>query len=105
MSIVTLGIYLIYWYVTAQSALHKRTGMGFSGGVSFFLSLITGGIYGIYWQYLLGKEVHEAGSSNDRSILYLVISLLGFGWVVPLLVQIDINGIVDDDDDYDEDDD
>lgn len=104
MSIVTLGIYSIYWYVTTQSALHRRTNMGYSGGVAFFLSLVTCGIYGIYWQYLLGKEVHEAGSSNERSVLYLVISLIGFGWIVPILVQLDINSILDNgDDDGDED--
>lgn len=107
-SFLTLGIYGLYWIVTTQNALHRKTGMGSSGGTTILLSIVTFGIYGIYWLYLLGKEIRKAGGREDRSIVFLVLSVCGFGWVVPAIAQSDINDIIDrggDDDDDDDDDD
>ena len=107
-SFLTLGIYGLYWVVTTQNALNRKTGMGSSGVTTIILSIVTFGIYGIYWLYLLGKEIRKAGGREDRSIIFLVLSLIGFGWVVPAIAQSDINDIIDrcgDDDDDDDDDD
>ena len=82
--------------------------MGSSGVTTIILSMVTFGIYGIYWFYLLGKEIRKAGGREDRSIVFLVLSLCSFGWLVPAIAQSDINDIIDrvgDDDDDDDDDD
>lgn len=80
---------------------------GIVGGTTILLSIVTFGIYGIYWIYLLGKEIRKAGGREDRSIVFLVLSLFSFGWLVPAIAQSDINDIIDrvgDDDDDDDDD-
>lgn len=107
-SFLTFGIYGLYWIVTTQNALHRKTGMGSSGGTTILLSIVTFGIYGIYWMYLLGKELRKAGGREDRSILFLIFCCISLGWVVPAIAQSDINNIIDrvgDDDDDDDDND
>ena len=106
-SFLTLGIYGLYWIATTQNALNRKTGMGSSGGLTFLFMLLTGGIYTLYWYYILGKEIRKVGGREDRSIIFLVLSLCSFGWLVPAIAQSDINDIIDrvgDDDDDDDDD-
>ena len=49
-SIITCGIYGIYWFITlTDDANMVSEENDTSGGLAFVLSLITCGIYGIYW--------------------------------------------------------
>ena len=64
--------------------------------VAIVLSLVTCGIYSFFWIFKMGERCDrikgtEGGNSN---ILYLVISLLGFGIVVYCLMQDTINKAV-----------
>ncbi len=105
-NLLTAGIYGIYWIVSVQNGLKRKTGMGYSGGVTILAMVFSFGIYTIYWYYVLGKRLHAAGASKDNGIIYLVLVLLGnaFGaWIVMFLAQEEINNIVAIDDD-DEDD-
>lgn len=104
-SFLTFGIYGLYWIVTTQNALHRKTGMGSSGGLTFLFMLLTGGIYTLYWYYILGKEIRKVGGREDRSVLYLVLGFLGLGIVSCAIAQSDINDILENDDDDDDDDD
>lgn len=103
-SFLTFGIYGLYWIVTTQNALHRKTGMGSSGGLTFLFMLLTGGIYTLYWYYILGKEIRKVGGREDRSVLYLVLGFLGLGIVSCAIAQSDINDILENDDDDDDDD-
>ena len=55
--------------------------------------------YTIYWMYKMGKQVWEAlmrsGKPNpsDNSIIYLILTIFGFGIVAALIMQDQINGI------------
>lgn len=95
---VTCGIYLIYWFIVMTDDAKKvsNDNQGASGGVALLLSLVTCGIYGIYWQYKQGQRLYEAGKNygldiKDNSILYLILSLVGFGIISYALIQSDLN--------------
>ena len=50
-SIITFGIYEIYWFIVATNEINRMTRHPnqTSGGIAFLLSLITFGIYSYYW--------------------------------------------------------
>lgn len=86
LSIITCGIYLIYWTCSFQNQLKEKTGDGFGGLGHFFMIIITFGIYYIYWQYAAGKRLSKLGA-NDNSILYLVFCFIALSWLNPYLMQ------------------
>ncbi len=100
LSLVTCGIYGIYWMIVLTNDVAKLSDEpGFQGGIAFLLSLITCGIYGIYWSYQLGKNVAKAQSmrgvtQTDNSLLYVVLSIFGFGIVAFAIAQNDVNQMV-----------
>ncbi len=83
LSIVTCGIYGIYWFVTLNNdikAASKDSTLA-SGGVAYILTIVTCGIYGFYWAYRMGKALEQAQKnagfevSNDNSILFLILQI------------------------------
>lgn len=102
LSILTCGIYGIYWMIkiTDESRELSKDYEGASGIMSFILTLLTMGIYGIYWSYVMGKRIYEIQEEyyipgEDRSVLYIIIGILGFQIINIALMQSDINYIID----------
>jgi len=102
LSIVTCGIYGIYWFITLTDDVKTASGdTDFqSGGIAFLLTLVTFGIYGIYWAYKMGELMKIAQAKHnlpvkDNSILYLILELLGFGIIDYAMIQNDLNAIAD----------
>ena len=101
LSIVTCGIYGIYWFISLTDDVRTASGdTRLSGGLAFLLSLVTCGLYGIYWAYLMGKAMVQAKSNNglpadDNSILYLLLQIFGFGIINYCLIQSDLNAIAE----------
>lgn len=99
LSIVTCGIYGIYWFITlTDDASRANEDPNFSGVKAFLFTIITCGIYGIYWNYKIGKEMYEANqkygiTASDNSILYLILSIFGFSIITYCLVQNELNTI------------
>jgi len=93
LSLITFGIYPVYWQCSFQGQLKEKTGKGFGAVAHFFMCLITFGIYSIYWNYAAGKRLQEVGAQEDRSILYLVLSLFGLGIINMFLMQHQANKI------------
>lgn len=102
LSIVTCGIYGIYWFVCLNddaNVLSDRPG-DTSGGVAFLLTLVTCGIYSFYWAYKMGEKLNAAkalrGMQGDpnASILYLLLSIFGLSIVAWALMQNDINTMI-----------
>lgn len=97
LSLITCGIYGIYWFIVLTDDINKVSGdYKTSGGMAFLYSLLTCGIYTFIWNYKMGKKLYEAGERHgknisDNSILYLVLSLFGFGIVSYALMQNDLN--------------
>lgn len=101
LSIITCGIYAIYWFVKINNDINelanpeKKT----SGGVAILLTLVTFGIYGIYWAYKMGKLLDDARAQRgeqpqNRAVVYLILQLIGFGWIGWILMQSCINSMI-----------
>ena len=102
LSIVTCGIYGIYWFIVLTDDVKTASNdTSFtSGGISFLLTLVTCGIYGIYWAYKMGELMKVAQANRnlpvkDNSVLYLILELLGFGIIDYAMIQSDLNAIAD----------
>lgn len=104
LSLVTCGIYGIYWFITLTNDTKMvSSDMEFSGGKYFLLNLITCGIFGIYWAYKLGKNINNAKMSlglptEDLPTLYLILMALNYftgitGFVTYCLAQNELNEI------------
>ena len=99
LSIVTCGIYGIYWFIVLTddaNAVSMSAGSNTSGGVAFLLSLITCGIYGLYWMYKQGEKIDQAKQqknipSSNSGILYLILAVVGFSIISYALMQNELN--------------
>lgn len=98
LTIVTCGIYGIYWFIvlTDDARLASGDQQAPSGGIAFLLTLVTCGIYGIYWAYKMGKTLVMAKqkaslNAEDNSVLYLILQLFGLGIINYALMQNELN--------------
>ena len=100
LSIVTIGIYGLFWMAQINNCVNKladppkRTG----GGVAVLLTFVTLGIYGIYWAYKMGGLLDAALAkrsmpTQNRSVMYLILALGFVGWI---LMQSTINSMIPD---------
>ena len=98
-SILTCGIYQIYWFIVLTDEVNRLSGheKDMSGALSLVLSLVTCGIYSYIWAYFMGGKIDEiTGAKNSyTSILYLVLELFGFEIVNLALMQDAVNKAVD----------
>lgn len=91
-SIITLGIYAIYWFVCLTNDTNKLSRYKTaSGGLAVLFTVLTLGIYGIYWSYMLGKKVGDFENETSAGILYLILDLIGFGIIAYALAQSALN--------------
>ena len=97
LSLITCGIYSIYWFVVMTNDSNKVSGEdGPTGGMAFLFTLLTCGIYSFYWNYKMGQKLAKAGKLhgkdiNDNSVLYLILCIFGLGIVNYCLIQSDLN--------------
>ena len=98
LSIITWGIYGLFWYAFMVDDANKVSGEydSTSGGLTILYSLLTCGLYKIYWSYKVGKQLYNAGLNygkdiSDNSILYLILSLFGLSIISDALIQNDLN--------------
>ena len=98
LTLITCGIFGIYWMVVILKDIATTSGEDINPWMVILLSIITCGIYGIYFSYQMGKYMVKAGENynvkiEDNSILYLILTIFGFGIVTYCLVQNDSNTI------------
>lgn len=99
LTILTCGIYSIYWMVKLNDEmLEVSNEEGASGLLVFVLTLLTCGIYGFFWYYKMGKCVDKIKGTNGEVgtgllyvILGVILSFVGLGIVVYALIQDAIN--------------
>ncbi len=97
LSIVTCGIYMLYWYVCAVNevdAVTEEPGPG--GGMCLLLTIVTCGIYNIYWGWKMGDKLDASRARNgvvpgSFSILFLLLNLFGLSIVTLAIVQSELN--------------
>lgn len=92
-TIITCGIYGIYWMINMVDDLNYVSGHSddTSGGMVFLLSLITCNIYEWFWLYKAGKKLDEIDGNGDNSILLLILAVLGLVIVDWAIIQDKIN--------------
>lgn len=97
LSIITCGIYGLYWMVVMTDDANKVSGDNkTSGGMALLFSIITCGIYGLYWNYKMGEKMYQAGNKYgmdiaNNSVLYLILSVFSLTIVNYCLIQSDLN--------------
>lgn len=97
LSIVTCGIYAIYWlYCLNEDVCDVTETPGTSSGMVIVFSVISCGIYLIYWNYKMGEWLDRERTTRgvptgSLAILYLVLSIFGLDIVSMALMQSEIN--------------
>lgn len=98
LSIVTCGIYGIYWFICLTDDANTVSGdvNGTSGVLACVLTIVTCGIYGYYWSYKLGDKIniakHRQGmQTSNLGIVYLVLFFFGLGIIAYALAQDELN--------------
>lgn len=101
LSIITCGLYGIYWFIVmtdeSNNVSDEKTS---SGGLAFLYTLITCGIYRLYWNYKMGQKLYLAGKKynlpiSDNSVLYLILAIFSLDIVNYCLIQSDLNRFAD----------
>ena len=98
LTLVTCGIYGIYWIVCLTNDVNTVSGdvNGTSGGMVVLLTIVTCGIYGIYWAYKQGEKLdftknNRGIPSSNSGVLYLILQIFGFGIIAYALMQHELN--------------
>ena len=98
LSIVTFGIYGLYWLYCLASDVNTLTGEEDSSGFKvLILSIITLGLYELYWLYKVGERLSYfqtyQGEMVDsyRALVYLILGIFGLNIVARALIQNDLN--------------
>lgn len=97
LSIVTCGIYGIYWMIKLNDEINYLSGnhMATTGGMVILLTLVTCGIYGWYWAWKMGERVDQMkGMPGSTPILFIILQLCGLGIVNYCIMQDAINRCV-----------
>ncbi len=102
LSIVTCGIYGLYWFFVLNEEINVESDHpgDMSGILVILLSIVTCGIYGIVWSYQIGVKCDEirenrGEGTQNYGILFLILSLLGWEIINYALMQNLINRCVD----------
>lgn len=98
LSLVTFGIYGIYWFVQIVNDINIVSGEkdAPSGVKVLLLTLVTCGIYGWLWAYKAGGQLYQAkytrGMQGDnRQVVYLILQFVGLTAVNYILMQFELN--------------
>ena len=98
LTLVTCGIYGIYWIVCLTNDVNTVSGdvNGTSGGMVVLLTIVTCGIYGIYWAYKQGEKLdftknNRGIPSSNSGVLYLILQIFGFGIIAYAWMKNELN--------------
>lgn len=99
LSIVTCGIYGLYWlYCMANDVNTLSDKPGTAGGTVVILSIVTCSIYLFYWMYITGNKIDELRtqkglSAGNNGLIYLLLSIFGFSIIAYALMQNELNNL------------
>ncbi len=97
LSIVTCGIYFIYWKYKLNTEINYLSGEenAPSSGIVFILTVITCGLYSIYWSYKIGERTDVIiGNNRSYPILFLILQIIGLPIISLVLMQETINNVL-----------
>jgi hypothetical protein len=97
-SLITCGIYQLFWQARQMRALNYFLRKErFSFVKWFLLTIITCGIYHIYYEYLMAKSINEVQMemrtrlSNELPLLSILLSIFGLSIAADAIQQHEIN--------------
>ncbi len=98
LSLLTCGIYALYWQYKQMITLNAWLGRDdYSFVMWFFLGILTCGIFQIYYEYKMAKGINEIQDLNgmrvnsDLAVICLLLAIVGLGIVSVAIQQSDIN--------------
>ena len=110
LSIITLGIYLPFWYhgiYQDLQTLDGRTPTGHGFWLDFFFVILTFAIYGIWVDYQISRQITEfedrngLGPAQDTSVIAIILDVASYftafvtNFVTSAIHQDQINRLVD----------
>ena len=102
LTIITCGLFGIYWLVVLVNDLNTVTNEpGETSGIAvLLLGWVTCNIYNIYWLYKAGNRLDALKAANgeareNRGIISLILSLFGLNLVAWDMIQNDLNKLAD----------
>ena len=102
LSLVTCGIYGLYWLIKLNDEINTVGGTteDTSGVMVLLLTLVTCGIYGWIWMYKTGEKLDKIAETKgqkaqSRGILYIILALCGLSIVSYALMQDALNNAID----------
>lgn len=99
LTIVTCGIYYFFWlYSVSQEIQDFLEEPDTSPGLEVLLCFVTCGLYIFYWDYKTAQKIARMQQMTglritDNAILYLVLNLVGIGFVNALIQQGHLNEV------------
>ena len=96
LSLVTCGIYGLYWFVCLTEDTNAAANEeGTSGVLALVITIVTCGIYGLYWAYKRGElldkaKVNRGMPASNGGVLYLILYIFG-GIIAYALIQNELN--------------
>lgn len=98
LSIVTCGIYMLYWmYDTTRLLANFNEDYDTNPGLVVIFTILTCGIYGIYWWYKISmmfvtsQQLVQMDYISDNSTLLLILSISQFSIIGVAILQSDLN--------------
>ncbi len=94
LSIITFGIYFIYWKYKLNTEVNYLSGdeKAPSSLIVFILTVITFGLYSIYWSYKIGERTDVIqGKNRSYSVIFLILQIVGLPIISLILMQDTIN--------------
>lgn len=97
-SIITFGIYGLYWLVKLndETNILANDQGATSGGMVILLTIVTFGIYGLYWLYKMGGKMDQIrnNQAGNSAVLYIILGVFGLSIVAYCIMQDNINKTV-----------
>ncbi|MFN8522076.1 MAG: DUF4234 domain-containing protein [Chloroflexota bacterium] len=100
LSIVTCGLFIIYWYFKILNELiqAEAPATGNDPVIDFLLAVVTCGLYGIYVDYCISRALVELQRRigipvNETAAIVIVLDVFGFGVIGSALHQKELNRI------------
>ena len=100
LSLVTCGLYGLYWFVCMTDDTNTVANEeGTSGVLALILTIVTCGIYGLYWAYKCGDKLDKAKvdrgmPASNGGVLYLILYIFG-GILAYALTQNELNKLAE----------
>lgn len=95
LSIISFGLFGIFWLVNLIKSVHAVNGENKSVVVEVLLCLFLP-YYTAYWFYKAGRSLANTDTIDgqklsDNSTIYIILTIFGFGIVAYAILQFDLN--------------